>query len=264
MKIIIIISSIIFLYSCAATNGVKKESQALLSEEEKAYILVVETDGRLMYEKDIRAADATDLLLAKIDPASYPNFVGWVTYSNKGGHTVSFYERSEKGFGVIADVTYLKGEGPVLDLAPSREPSKNEMSMISARITALENGASSCSTRHNTIVLPSQDKELWDVYVLAATTDPKLVQVGGHVKVTVSKDSAEVVKVMPLSKSCLVLDKTAGLPEGATLAALTVSHIVTPMPIAIHPYINLLHDIDLAVGTERGLWMVSDGKIEQL
>ena len=264
MRVIFTISILIFLCSCATTNVVKQEPKKLLSEEEKAYISIVETDGRLMHEKDVRAANATDLLLAKIDPANYPNFVGWVTYPSKEGYTVSFYERSEKGFGVIADVIYLKSEGPALYVAPTREPSEIEISMISARITALENGASSCSKRHNTIVLPSQDKELWDVYVLAATTDPRLVQVGGHVKVTVSKESAEVVEVMPLSKSCLVLDKTEGLPEGATLAALTVSHIVTSMPIAIHPYINLLHDIDLVVSTERGLWMVSAGKIEQL
>lgn len=264
MRVISVISILIFLCSCATTNGVVQDRYDLLTEEQKLYISIVETDGRLMHEKDVKAADATDILLAKIDPANYPNFVGWVTYPSKEGYTVSFYEKSAKGFSVIADVVYLKGEVPILGLAPPREPSEIEVSMIRARITALENGASNCSKRHNTIVLPSQDEALWDVYVLAATTEARLVQVGGHVKVTVSKDSAEVVEVMPLSKSCLVLDKAQGLPDGATLAALTVTHIVTAMPIAIHPYINLLHDIDLAVSTERGLWMVSAGKIEPL
>lgn len=135
--------------------------------------------------------------------------------------------------------------------------------MIKARIAALEKGANACSDRFNTIVIPSQTSDEWDVYVLAATTDPKLVQVGGHVRVSVSKNSSNVTATMPLSKSCLALDKSGeGLPEGATISALTVSHIVSPMPVAIHPYLNLLHEISLAVTSERGLWMVSSGNIE--
>ena len=99
---------------------------------------------------------------------------------------------------------------------------------------------------------------------MAATTDPKIVQVGGHVKVTVAKSDAEVIDVMPLSNTCLAIDMTEGLPEGATLAALTVSHLVTELPISIHPYINLLHDIPLVVSTKKGPWRVASGKIEQL
>lgn len=100
--------------------------------------------------------------------------------------------------------------------------------------------------------------------MLAATTDPRLVQVGGHAKVAVAKDNAEVVEVMPLSKSCLAIDKTQGLPEGATLAGLTVTHVVSAKPIAIHTFISLLHDIDLFVGTESGKWIVRAGSIERL
>ena len=266
MRKIILLVFCCFLFSCVNTAGVSnpgREPSKPLSEQEEAYISQAEADGRLMYEKDIRAADATDLLLTKIDASDYPNFVGWVTYPNEDDFTVSFYEKNDDTFTVIADVIYSENEVSVLDLAPSRQPSKMEISMIKARIAALEKGANSCSDRFNTIVIPSQNGDEWDVYVLAATTNPKLVQVGGHVRVSVSKNSSEVTATMPLSKSCLALDKSSdGLPEGAVLSALTVSHIVSPMPVAIHPYLNLLHEISLAVASERGLWMVSSGNIE--
>lgn len=268
MKAILTIITCVFLFSCAATNNVGKPPQSPsnpLSEVERAYISQIEASGLLMYEKDIRAANATDILLSKIRPEDYPNFVGWVTYPNKDDFTVSFYEQGDSGFRIIADVIYSKQEKPVINLSPSRSTTQLEVSMLSARIAALSKGANSCSDRFNTVVIPSQHSDLWDVYVLAATTDPKLVQVGGHVKVSVSKETSEVIDVMPLSKSCIALDKSGDdLPKDASISALTVSHIVSPMPVAIHPYLNLLHNINLAVMSERGLWMIKSGKVELL
>ena len=268
MRKLLLLAICLALCSCASTRSIDKperEASKPLSKEEKAYISQVEADGRLIYEKDIRAANATDLLLSQVNPADYPNFVGWVTHSNGDDFTVSFYEKNNESFSVFADVIYSTTRSPVINLEPSREPSENEISMIKARIAALEQGANSCSERFNTVVIPSQNSEIWNVYVLAATTDPKLVQVGGHVKVSVTKATSEVIDIMPLSKSCLVLAKSGNeLPEGATISALTVTHIVSPMPVAIHPYLNLLHKIDLAIASDRGVWMVSSGKIKLL
>ncbi|WP_028886851.1 hypothetical protein [Teredinibacter turnerae] len=268
MKIIGLIGLCIFLVACAGSTSTKPQSREVskpLTDSEKAYLSQVEADGRLLYEKDARAATATDLLLSKINPADYPNFVGWVTYPNSEDFTVSFYEKSGKDFKVIADINFWLKGSPSIDLNPSRIITATERSMIQARIVALQSGANSCSDRFNTVIIPSQNKEAWDVYVLAATTDPKLVQVGGHVKVTVSKTTAEVMEKLPLSKSCLALDKSGdNLPEGASISALTVSHIVTPMPVAIHPYLNLLHNISLAISSERGLWMIESGSIRML
>ncbi len=267
-KVLLVGLGVILLASCGAnvaTKAGQPEQVVPLTDSEKAYITRIEEDGRLMYEKDIRAAQATDLLLAKINPADYPNFVGWVTYPNEDDFTVSFYEKTVDGFKVISDVKFSRQVDPALNLNPARAPNNQELSMLNARLVALEKGVNGCSDRFNTVVLPSQNEAHWDVYVLAATTNPKLVQVGGHVKVTVLKNTAEVVDIMPLSKSCLALDKSGeGLPEGASLSALSVSHHVSLMPVAIHPYLNLLHDIALVVSSERGLWMIRSGRFEKL
>ena len=258
----------VFLVSCASGPSTKPQSREAskpLTDTEKSYVAQIETDGRLMYEKDIRAATATDLLLSKIDPSEYPGFVGWVTYPNKEDFTVSFYEKFEDGFKIIADVHFYPEGNANIDLSPNRAMSVSEKSMIKARIAALQSGTNSCSDRFNTVIVPSQNKNAWDVYVLAATTNPKLMQVGGHVKVTISKSNSEVLEKLPLSKSCLALDKSGdNLPEGASISALAVSHIATPMPVAIHPYLNLLHDINLAVSSKRGLWVIESGSVRVL
>lgn len=259
----------ICLSACASTGGGAKHSNAPvkpLSDEERAQVAQVEANGRLMYEKDIRAARASDLLLSKINPTDFPNFVGWVTYPNLNDFTVSFYERDGEKFTVIADVVYSGAGEPRIELAPSRVPSGDEVSMLKARVTALERGRNSCSERFNTVVIPSRHPDAWDVYVLAATTNPTAVLVGGHARVTVSKSSSEVMSIAPLSKSCLVLDKSGrGLtPEEASTQALLVSHIVSPLPVEIHPYLNLLHDVTLIVISERGPWKVASGRLEQI
>jgi len=232
MKVIGLVGFCIFLVACASGTSTKpqpREASKPLTDAEMAYVSQIETDGRLMYEKDTRAATATDLLLSKINSSDYPNFVGWVTYPNAENFTVSFYEKSGDDFKIISDVHFGAKGNPNMELNPNRVMSVTEKSMIRARITALQSGTNSCSDRFNTVIVPSKNKEAWDVYVLAATTNPKLMQVGGHAKVTISKSNSEVLEKLPLSNTCLALDKSGdNLPEGASISALTVSHIVTP------------------------------------
>lgn len=261
--VVLVLSGI--LLACASTNDTSKSgrsSSQQLSAQEVAYISQVEADGKLMYEKEIRATIASDLLLEQLNPSDFPNAVGWVTYPNVDDFTVSFYELIDEKYSVIADVIFSQSKDPEVVLKPSRQPHENEISMIEARLVAIENGVNGCSDRFNTIVMPSLNEDEWAVYVLAATNDPNLVRIGGHVKVMVSKSTSEMISRTKLSNSCLALNKTGhGFPDDSSVAALVVTHIVSSMPIAIHSYISLLHDINLAVGTESGQWMVSSGDI---
>ncbi len=266
--------TLFFLLTCAILNscaGTESASSARaptkpLDSQEQAYIAQIEADGRLMYEKDIRAARASDLVLSAIDPSDFPNFVGWVTYPNEGGDfTVSFYERANGAFSIIADVIYSNREQSSLELTPSRPMSAEETSMIKARISALKNSKGPCSARHNTIIVPAPGGAIWDVYVMAATTDPNLIQIGGHTMVRISRQTSEVVTTRRLSNSCLTLNKSGGdFPEGTAIAAYYVSHVVTTMPIPVHTYTRLLHEASLAVSSKRGVWMIEAGKVRPL
>lgn len=263
MKAILAVSIMFALFGCNATTPQKEPSaSAPLTAQESAQIKRIAETGKEIYTRDIRAADASDLVLARIYPANYPHFVGWVTYPNNKDYTVSFYEKSGDNITIVADVIYDEMQTPDIHIEPNRAPEAFEVSMLNARLAALEHGTSSCSQRFNTVVIPGDPTEEWDVFVLAATTDPQVAQVGGHTKVSVSK-AGDVTRVEPLSKSCLVLDKSPGnIPEGASVKMLTVSHIVGHYPAETHVYLSLLHGIPFAVLTERGVWLVKDGDIE--
>ena len=265
IKITVLLLCCILVASCGSLDNAPAERMASkpLNDIEKNYIAKAEADGRLLFEKDIRAAAATDLLLERIRPGDYPDMVGWITYPNHEDFTVSFYEKSENDYRVVADVHFAKNVAPEVQIEPERRIADFEKSMIKARLSALNSGVNRCSDRFNTVVMPSESEDAWNVYVLAATTRPDIVQVGGHIKKVVSKTSSEILETMPLSRSCLALQKAGdGLPEDADISMLFFTHIVTPMPEAIHAYLNLLHDIPLMVSTERGTWTIESGNIK--
>ena len=265
MKQILLLICALLLIGCNATTPQKNaRSYVPLEQAETEMIQRVQAAGKKMYEKDIRAARASDLVLSRIYPEDFPNFAGWITYKNDKDYTVSFYHKpSDNEYAIVADVIYESYElGPEVVIQPQRSPTDTELSMLTARQAAIIHGANNCSDRFNTVVLEGVNPQHWEVYVLAATTEPDVVPVGGNSRVTISKATGEIIKNENLSKSCLALNKSPDdLPEGASLAMLTMSHIVTDYPVEIHPYLNLLHGIDFAVITQRGLWFIVEGEI---
>jgi hypothetical protein len=257
---------VLLLAGCAAAGtragGEKREPVVPLSKDEAAQIRKVEAVGRLLYDKDVRAAAASDIAVPRLDLPAHPGFVGWVTHPNGPDYTVSFYERSGDGFRVLADVAFNGPAPPQLTLGPNRLPSEAEVSMMNARIAAIGERWAECSDHFNTVVVPGDAPDRWDVYVLSATINPRYVLVGGHVKVSVSKADGRVLDAVRLAKTCVRLDKSPPeLPEGATPMMLYTTHLVSDYPIAIHPYLNLLHKMPLAIRTRRGIWFIRDGNI---
>jgi hypothetical protein len=228
-----------------------------LTEEESRRIERIEAQGRILYRKDAFAARATDLLLENVDLAAYPHFVGWVGYDRGSEFVVSFYERADEQVSLVGDVVFSSDGSAELELGPHRALTDREVSMVDARMAALEVGRTSCSDRFNTVIMPSEPNESsWTVYVLAATTQPGLILVGGHSRVLIDKQSSEVLEVEPLSKSCLKLGTTKGrtnLPEGSILV---FTHLVSPLPIPVYPYLSLLHGEAMAVSSRRANWMI--------
>lgn len=269
MRVQIVLLIVLALAACATTeNGTDKSPEAPeawevpLTDEEAAHIATVETDGRYLYRSDQYAAEATDILLDAVDLADYPNFVGWIGYEGKHVFTVSFYEKTEDEVSLVADVHFYDFGASSLDLNPERIISERELSMLNARMAALEVGTSSCSNRFNTVVMPAtEDDDAWLVYVLAATTNPDAIVVGGHSRVRVDKESAEVLGVESLSNSCLTIDKSLAKKSGSETAAVVVTHRVTPMPVPVHPFLSLLHEQPVIVISERGRWVVAGHNI---
>ncbi|MEE4303830.1 MAG: hypothetical protein V2J19_06705 [Wenzhouxiangella sp.] len=260
-----VVASFLFLLSACAASSQKDDAgtpdfeqwHEPLTEAERREIEEVEAQGRILYRKDAFAARATDVLLEAVDLGAYPDFVGWVGYERGPDFVVSFYERSGSEVSLVGDVVFSEGGSPAFELEPDRALTDREVSMLNARMAALEAGRKSCSDRFNTVVMPSgPDEQAWTVYVLAATTQPGVMLVGGHSRVRVDKQSAEVLDVKSLSKSCLKLGTTRGrsdVPEGSILV---FTHLISPLPIPVYPYLSLLHREALAVSSRRGNWMI--------
>lgn len=272
MRILVVFLMGLVLAACATTeNGADRQSstpeqwEVPLNDEEKRHIAKVEADGELLFRKDQYAARATRLLLDAVDLADYPNFVGWVGYDNDQDYIVSFYERDDNEVTLVADVHFRHEGSSHVEPNPDRSIEEHEVSMLNARMAALEAGANSCSARFNTVVMPAEnDDDSWLVYVLSATTDPNLIVVGGHARVRVARETAKVSDVESLSNSCLTIDKSALERPGMEGGIVVVTHVVTPMPVPIHTFLSLLHDRPIFVVSERGRWTVSGNTISML
>ncbi len=191
----------------------------------------------------------------------FPDFKGWLVHDNANGYTASYYHGELESLRVLADIVFVNRQAPQMAMTPERTPTPEEIAIIKARTVALQAGINGCSNRFNTVVLPGPAGK-YHVYVLAATTKHGKIVVGGHSRVTVSHNGENVEEVMPYSKSCLDLDSTGqDLPEGATLQAMMVTHLVSPIPSPTHVYLSLLHNKPLMVLTETGIWAVEGGTI---
>jgi len=232
-----------------------------LSPAERAEVQRIGDLGATIYEQDKVSAIATDILLAQINPADFPNFRGWLARDWGNHYVVSFYEETDGAISLIADITLRPSGEPEVQLRPARELPADELAMFRARQTGLEAGVNNCSDRFNTVVFPLPDGA-FDVFVLAATTDPELVVVGGHSRIRVAADGVTVLEREPFSRSCLAIDLTPDdLPPGAEVTAHAVTHIVSPYPAPTHVFLSLLHDTAFYVGTELGVWIVDRGSI---
>jgi len=89
--------------------------------------------------------------------------------------------------------------------------------------------------------------------VLAATTNPKAVLLGGHHRLTISANGHEVLEKRAFSNTCLTLKKDAAV------AALYATHVLDPYPVETHVFASLLHHVPIYIGTENGMFVV-EGK----
>lgn len=254
------------LVGCNASTPSKPDTP--LTHTEKALVKQLTQTGRELYKKDSRASFASDLVQAQMDVSLYPNFVGWITHPNNEDYTVSFYQRT-RGVGqegdnyeVFADVVFDKNMAAKLYPEPKRTLDELELAMLKARITALTANIDRCNQPYNTVVLPDEANGQLHVYLLAASTQYGVMQVGGHHKVTINIASGEITQVTPFSKSCFALNLTdSSRPKDSKLSMVVVSHIVSDYPAAIHPYLNLLHDLSIAISTKSGIWVAENGEL---
>jgi hypothetical protein len=222
----------------------------------------IEALGEALYERDRAAWRATDALFAAVAPARRTALKGWIVTPDESGWRVRF-AAGEGASCALFDVPVAEEAGPVREHSPCKALTATETTMFRARQAAIAALDDPCSERYNTVVLPAEmlGREGWLVYLLAATTTPGEVVIGGHKRIHLSADGGTVLASEALSNSCLTLELPPKSAEGGAPEFLAVTHVLSAVPSEIHTFVSLLHGLPLYVLTSDGVWEVSSGKI---
>jgi hypothetical protein len=226
----------------------------------------IERLGVAIYEQDIRAAKATDLVLAKKIDAKAEGLRGWIVEGDANAMLVRFVREKNGVLEALYDVNFRGRDEPTVVTPADPKLTVSQLAQFKARLLAAKNIKRPASRSYNIVILPDPEADGYLVYALAATTEPNAVMVGGHYRFTVSKDGEKLLRSDELFVSFMVLStKPDGLPPGATLAGLAMSTLVGDMPLETHVYLSLLHHLPFSVATANGkIWNVDQGKISPL
>jgi hypothetical protein len=221
----------------------------------------IERLGLEIFARDAAAWRATDSLSdASGNPPPSRGATGWIVVPAGNQWLVRFITDEElAAYDVHVDVT--SPDAPVAKVNEPPAPlSADEAAMWRARKTAAGSDFRRCSDRYNSVVLPGEweGSPAWVVYMLAASTDPADIMLGGHHRIHISGDGGSILQSRALTLSCL-----RGQRSSST-AMLGVSHSMDPEPIESHVFLNLSYRTPLAVMTESGAWKVENGRISKL
>lgn len=228
-------------------------------------VLRSERLGRALYEKDVAAALATQLLHSAGMLAGDDRITGWVTQVGEGSMLVT-YVAEESGRRMVRHEVVFPGgisSRPALAPTPPNTPLIGERAvMYAARDTAIDELTPVCEPPYNTVVLPGTmiGEQGWLVYLLASTLNPGERVMAGHSMVRVSADGLTSLGVTPLSLSCLIVPND--VPQGTAQRGIFVTHRATNWPLETHVYSSLLHGLPVYVRTQAGTWTVDGDKIE--
>ena len=236
-------------------------------EKYRAEVLRAQQMGRLIFLQDRAAWIATDALEAKNVFKKDKRLRGWIVGESVEPTVVMFIGEAKGNLVELYEVSVDQrgsAKSGLEKFAEGRPLTDFQIHTFKARQLAIEADFQRCSKNYNAVVLPYEDdgKEPggFFVYLLAATTKPNEIVLGGHVRVKVSADGEKILETKPLSYSCLSL--TIAPPRGSKLAVVAVTHLISETPIETHVFLSLQHRVPLDVITKNKLvWGVVDGMI---
>lgn len=232
-------------------------------DQEQAAIAEAERVGQTIHRHDRAAWVATDEAMKRDAFRSEERLGGWITEDKGEAIDVTFLGKDSDGdYSALYRITVGKDEmprGSVQAYDPPQPLSDFELSAARARDLAVSSDYRSCSDRYNSVVLPpgDGDPEYWTVYLLPATTRPEVVPVGGTHRFRVDPGAGEVVDQREFTKSCINLQKDK------RAAAMTLTHLLDPVPTEAHVFWNLYAGMPLFLATPPNgtIWALKGGRI---
>lgn len=247
------------LLSLIAAAGVLISSPVLAQPAEPVPIRdfdveTIQSLGRAIYEQDRFAWVGTDALLAAVPEEQLAGTIGWIVVERDGANVVRFGRGSMDAPQPSFDITFRGDAEPVVTEA-SGAFAEDELAMFRAVAVGRGGITQACSNRYNSIVLPDPDGEGWLVGMLAATTDPNQIPVGGHYRFTVSQDGRTIEQTDRLSRGCNMMPVDRS--QGRQPAGLMMTQLVDDIPVETFVFLSLSHGIPFYVmPPDRRIWAV--------
>lgn len=220
--------------------------------------------GQRIYDHDLAASLATDVVFEKTDSNISERAIGWIEQPLADGLLrVYFFGKTDSGdyFPVYSvDVKNGKVLQASYKYYSETEIFEEDLQNLSkARMLGASQSISTCSANYNSVVFLNADNEYY-VYLLAATFDPSEIKLGGNYRFQISLNPDQVVGFQKFTNSCIAMRK-GGASE--TVVGLVATHLLSPHPNEIHVFLSLQHKIDFYIMTveNRVLWKVANGKI---
>lgn len=239
-------------------------ASAKVTEAEKSANAEAMERGRLLYRYDQAAWHSTDALMAAIRVDDYPDLRGWVVEPHAGDTLLVTYFAQRKGprYAVLRYVvrgsTVIEGglvpKGADTNLSPLANRLVDARDAAAARF-AKERLGLCTEANPNTIVLPPDEHDRIQAYIMSASKTAGVFPLGGHYRFTIGPDG-KVESWRPFLKSCMIIDTR---PEGEMQqkTAFFVSHVLDSQPTEIHYFARYNVPVDIAVMTTDGdIWML--------
>ncbi len=227
---------------------------------EQAQLREVARRGALLYAYDQAAWHGTDDMVAKL-PDFQNRIGGWIVdgpaeapelvFFDKEGARPVYVARFRDGKLVSGEVA---GAGASELSAPRRQLIAARKSALAALAASDSKGCSEAAM--NSVVLPpAAPGEPTLVYVLTPQRVMDAFPFGGHFLIPVDA-SGRAGRVRRFTNTCLEISLSA-IPKGATMASLTVTHLLDRVPTEIHVFSSLAAHLPVTVGTRDGrIWWV--------
>lgn len=218
--------------------------------------------GQALYDQDFAAARGSDALLARFNGRPPSDLAGWIVVGEGRDQTVRFLAQEGDGFRAAYDIPVRNGRaGAVAEVADGTLPPEQQ-AVVRARMTAANNiGLLRCTPRYNAVVLDDPDSDGWLVWLLASTNQSNQLILTGHYRFHISADGSEVLRRDQLSTTCII--QTVD-PAKGQIAGLTVSHIVSPLPVETHVFTSLLYRLPIYVVAGEKLYGVEGARIREV
>ena len=254
---------ILFLAGVAAVSAFPCLAQDAAPEIRKFDLPTIQKLGRDMYVQDQAAWHATDVLQALHPMAELQKekVHGWIVEAE--GQLVRFLRDGDTGPEAAYDISYVSGK-PVVSIPQDRHLTDAERAQYGAGLLAIKSITQRCGDNYNTVVMKDPQGDGWLAWALAATFNPNLIMMGGHLRLTVSADGTTVIQRDALSRSCAIISKSEG-KDAKQVDSVLITQIVSDLPLETVVFKSLEHRIPIFIGTpDRSVWAVEGDKIRKL